>query len=48
MFLESNCKDIKVIFYEYFLGYLNNNVIDKYSNGNMEDDKLFFKLIKFI
>lgn len=38
--LESNCKDIKLTFYEYHLRYLNNNITDKYSKGNTEDDEL--------
>ena len=40
--LESKCKEIKVTFHEFYLGYLNNNITDKYSKGNREDDKLFF------
>lgn len=46
MFLERNCKDIKMTFHDYHLGYLNNNTINKYRKGNMEDDKLFFKRTK--
>lgn len=34
-------------FYEYHQGYLNNNITEKYSEGNTEDDELFFKRTKF-